>query len=72
MKYAVLSPDGLKIVFSSDAKIGEASGAIYEVPVSGGLPRKIFGDPKASCVLGAADGSGYAFHGGSVRGLPLS
>jgi Tol biopolymer transport system component len=43
---AVLSPDGAKVVFSNQVGTnGESSGYIYEVPVSGGFPKKIWGDP---------------------------
>jgi serine/threonine protein kinase len=42
---AILSPDGTKILFSSAEQRETTYGFLYEVPVQGGIPKKLWGEP---------------------------
>ncbi len=47
LSYAALAPDASKVVFTNYLNSRrDSSGFIYQVPVSGGFPRKIWGAPK--------------------------
>jgi dipeptidyl aminopeptidase/acylaminoacyl peptidase len=74
---SVLSPDGTKILFSSAEHREGSYGSVYEVPVQGGIPKKLWGEPATWYVFWdwSPDGSKLLFqqsgHSSAVYGLDL-
>jgi Tol biopolymer transport system component len=74
---AILSRDGTKILFSSADHREGSYGSLYEVPVQGGIPKKLWGERATWYVIWdwSPDGSTLLFqqngHTSAVYGLDL-